>query len=184
MIRTAIVAAALVAVPSTAPLAAQADTTAAHAEITATAELTDSAGRRVGEVTLRETPGSGVILEIQLRGLAEGVHAIHIHETGRCEPPTFDSAGGHFAPRDNDHGLLHSAGTHAGDLLNLQVPASGELRTERLATAVTLREGEPNSLFDADGSAIIIHAGEDDYRSQPSGDAGDPIVCGVIRPTG
>lgn len=168
---------ALAATVAVTPVAAQ-DT------LQATAELVDSAGNRVGEVTLREAPGNGVILDIRVRGLSEGVHAVHIHETGRCEPPSFDSAGGHYAPQGSQHGFLHAGGAHGGDLPNLHVPASGELVTERLAAGVTLKEGEPNSLFDADGSAIVIHAAADDYETQPSGDSGDPIICGVVRPVG
>ena len=152
----------------------------AQSDSTATAELRRPDGERAGEVLLRQTPGSGTLLTIDLNGLEPGVYAIHIHETGACEPPTFESAGGHFAPERRSHGFLHADGPHAGDLINLRVPASGEVSTERLATFVTLSDGAANSLFDADGSAIVVHAGSDDYASQPSGDAGDRLACGVV----
>lgn len=149
-------------------------------EVTARAELVGVNGERIGEVRLRETPFHGVILDVDVRGLTPGVHAIHIHQTGRCEAPSFSSAGGHYAPRGRAHGALHPEGKHAGDLLNLHVPESGRVRIERLAADVTLLDGPPHSLFDADGSAIVIHAAADDYRSQPSGAAGDRVACGVV----
>lgn len=162
-------------------LLASASALSAQTPQTARAELIDRGGARVGEATLQETPFYGVLLRVEVSGLAAGVHALHIHETGTCEPPSFSSAGGHYAPRGHGHGLLHPRGKHAGDLLNLDVPASGRVAAERLAEGVTLLSGMPHTLFDEDGSALVIHAGADDYRSQPSGDAGDRIACGVIR---
>lgn len=159
-------------------------TSQSAAALTATAVLEDAAGNRIGEVALRETAGHGVLLDVRLTGMQPGPFAIHIHETGTCEPPSFSSAGGHFAPHGRAHGVLHPDGMHGGDLLNLHVPAGGDLRTERLAPHVTLREGEPHSLFDDDGSAIVVHAGTDDYRSQPSGAAGARALCGVVVPGG
>lgn len=146
----------------------------------ARAEIHDAEGRSLGEVRLEETPSNGVLLTVDLRGLEPGVHGFHIHETGRCEGD-FSSAGGHFAPQGNAHGIWSPRGRHAGDLLNVVVAGDGTLRTERLAEAVTLRDGSPGSLMDADGSAIVIHAGADDYRSQPSGAAGPRVACGVVR---
>jgi superoxide dismutase, Cu-Zn family len=148
---------------------------------TATAKLLDREGNRTGEVRLVQTPSSGVLLQIEAWGLKPGTLAIHIHETGRCDPPDFLSAGGHFNPADRAHGLLHPEGLHAGDLLNLQVPESGRVETERSAPHVTLHPGHPNSLLDGDGTAVVIHVAADDYLSQPTGDAGDRLACGVIR---
>lgn len=147
---------------------------------TARAELVDRSGAKVGEVDLLETPFHGVLLRIEVTGLSPGVHALHIHETGSCEGPTFESAGGHYAPRGRSHGLMHREGKHAGDLPNVHVPESGRLEAEALAEEVTLLQGAGNSLFDDDGSAIVIHAGADDYVSQPAGAAGDRVACGVV----
>lgn len=149
---------------------------------TATAELIDTTGARIGTVELQETPSYGVWLQVDVEGLSPGVHGFHIHETGTCNPPSFDGAGGHYAPRGNAHGMLHPHGKHAGDLLNLHVPASGRVETERLAQNVTLVQGAHATLLDQDGSALVIHATDDDYHSQPSGGGGTKVACGVIRP--
>jgi superoxide dismutase, Cu-Zn family len=157
---------------STIPVGAQ--------QTAAIAQMVDVHNEPLGTVQLREATRQGVFIEIELNGLPPGELAFHIHETGRCAPD-FDAAGGHFNPYGNMHGLLHPEGSHAGDLLNIRVPSSGQISTERLATGVTLQPGAAATLFDEDGSALVIHAGPDDYVSQPSGAAGDPIACGVIR---
>lgn len=154
---------------------------AAQAPVRAHADLIGADGAIVGRVDLRETAHAGVLLDIEVAGLTPGLHALHIHETGRCEAPGFTSAGSHYAPRGHSHGLLHVHGPHAGDLTNLQVGSDGRGTAEVLAPHVTLHEGPAHSLFDGDGSAVVIHAGRDDHSSQPSGDGGSPIVCGVIR---
>lgn len=145
---------------------------------TAKATLKDQAGKDVGAVQLVETP-HGVLLKLALKGAVPGEHAFHIHAVGKCEPP-FTTAGGHFNPAARKHGLAVAEGAHAGDMPNLHIPASGELMVEILNGGVTLAKGKSNSVFDADGSAIVIHAGVDDYKSDPTGNAGDRIACGVI----
>lgn len=150
-------------------------------EMTATATLINTDGEEIGDVLLTETPNHGVLIRVAVDGLEPGAHGLHIHETGACEAPGFDSAGGHYAPRGNAHGVLHPHGKHAGDLLNLEVPESGRVVAERLAEDVTLQPGAHASLFDEDGSAIVIHATADDYRSQPSGEGGPKVACGVVR---
>jgi superoxide dismutase, Cu-Zn family len=172
MTRTIVAAAAALLLGTTGGAAAQA---------TATAELIDRDGNRTGEVRLTQTPGHGVLLRIEASGLEPGTVAIHIHETGRCDAPTFESAGGHFNPVGVAHGALHPDGMHAGDLLNLHIPESGRIETERHARLVTLDSGWLTSLLDGDGAAVVIHAGADDYMSQPTGDAGGRVACGVIR---
>jgi Cu-Zn family superoxide dismutase len=162
-----------------APLAAQAEMETEPK--TATAVLMNPDGERIGVAELVETPSYGVLIRIDVGSLAPGVHAFHIHETGACVAPDFRSAGGHFAPRGRSHGILHPHGKHAGDLANLHVPENGRVATERLAQHVTLVEGATGSLFDDDGSALVIHAVGDDYRSQPSGAGGARVACGVIR---
>ncbi len=148
---------------------------------TASAVLINPNGDRVGMAELVETPNYGVLIRVEAGPLAPGVHGFHIHETGQCTLPDFDSAGGHFAPRGRSHGILHEHGKHAGDLANLRVPESGHVSTERLAQRVTLVEGATGSLLDEDGSALVIHAMADDHRSQPSGGGGTRVACGVIR---
>ena len=147
-------------------------------ETTASAAVKDAQGRPVGTATLRETP-HGVLIKVELQGLPAGPHAIHIHTTGTCEAPMFTSAGGHFAPQANRHGVLVANGPHAGDLPNLYAAADGKVTAEMLASSVTLSAG-PRSLFDADGAALVVHATADDYRTDPAGNAGDRIACGVI----
>jgi len=145
---------------------------------TAKAPLKDAAGKDVGTVDLVQTP-HGVLLKMSLKGIPAGEHAFHIHAVGKCEPP-FTTAGGHFNPGSKKHGMEAAEGAHAGDMPNLHVPANGELVIEIANPAISLAKGQPNSVFDADGSAIVIHAKADDYKSDPAGNAGDRIACGVI----
>lgn len=145
---------------------------------TAKAALKDAAGKDVGTVQLVQTP-HGVLLKMTLKGVPAGERAFHIHAVGKCEPP-FTSAGGHFNPASKKHGMEAKDGAHAGDMPNLFIPASGELTVEVANHMITLVKGQANSVFDADGSAIVIHAGVDDYKTDPTGNAGDRIVCGVI----
>jgi len=145
----------------------------------AISELQDLKGKPVGTVMLLPTP-HGLLVRGALNGIPPGTHAIHFHETGKCEPP-FKTAGGHFNPAKKNHGVLDPGGSHAGDLPNLVVPASGKVEFEFFVPALTLAPG-PDSILDADGTAVVIHAGPDDYRSQPAGNSGDRIACGVIRP--
>jgi superoxide dismutase, Cu-Zn family len=108
--------------------------------------------------------------------LPAGDHAFHIHAVGKCVAPDFKSAGGHYNPEEDQHGIMNEAGPHAGDMPNIHVPESGQLHIEVLNQMVSL-----DGLFDEDGSAIVIHEGPDDYTSDPAGDAGSRISCGVIE---
>jgi Cu-Zn family superoxide dismutase len=146
---------------------------------TATASMKNSQGQDIGIVNLIQTP-DGVLLSLSVKGLPAGEHAFHVHAVGKCEPP-FTTAGGHFNPGGKKHGIMAAEGHHAGDMPNLHIPANGELAVEVVNTAITLDKGKPNSVFDADGSAIVIHAGKDDYKTDPTGDAGGRIACGVIK---
>ena len=132
----------------------------------------------VGTATLRET-ASGVLVKVDFSNVSPGPHALHVHTTGKCEAPMFTTAGGHFAPGGTKHGLLAAGGPHAGDLPNAYVGADGKLSLEVLVPNVTLADG-PRSLMDADGSALVLHATADDYLTDPAGNAGGRIACGVI----
>jgi Cu-Zn family superoxide dismutase len=147
----------------------------------ANTQLKDSSGKAVGDVDLVQTP-AGVLIKLQIKGLPHGEHAFHIHAVGKCEAP-FESAGPHFNPGNHKHGMMAGAG-HAGDMPNLHVPQSGELSVEVVNSAITLEKGKPNSVFDSDGSALVVHAKADDYKSDPAGNAGDRIACGVVQPSG
>jgi Cu-Zn family superoxide dismutase len=144
----------------------------------ATATLKDGEGKTVGKAELTATP-NGVIVALHLTGVPAGEHAFHVHETGKCEAPGFKSAGGHFNPTKASHGMQSSSGPHVGDLPNVHVPKSGTLDIEVFVSDATLG-GNSNNLLDADGSAIVLHAGADDYSTDPAGAAGDRIACGVI----
>lgn len=143
----------------------------------AVAELSNQSGERVGDVELRQAP-NGVLARLKLTGIPQGEHAFHVHEVGQCEPP-FKTAGGHYNPAKNQHGIDNPQGMHAGDLPNVHVPAGGALEVTLFLDGLSLRQASP--LFDADGSSVVIHAGADDYRSDPAGNAGDRIACGVVK---
>jgi len=149
----------------------------AQAPETAKAVLKDAQGKAVGEVTLTETP-HGVLIHAVLTGVPAGAHAFHLHTTGTCEPP-FASAGGHFNPATMQHGLINPMGMHAGDMPNVVVPADGSVTFDVLNPSVTLKAGS-NSLFKEGGTAIVLHGGADDYKSDPAGNAGARIACGVV----
>lgn len=161
-------------------LVAAAAIPASAAEL-ANAKIKDSSGLAVGDADLVQTE-AGVLIKLQLKGVKPGEHAFHIHAVGKCDAP-FETAGGHFNPTHAHHGIMSGEG-HAGDMPNLHVPQSGDLSVEVLNRQVTLDKGKPNSLFDADGSSLVIHAKADDYKSDPAGNAGDRIACGVIVPSG
>ena len=121
----------------------------------------------------------GVLVRLEVKGLTPGLHAVHVHTVGKCEAPGFTSAGGHFNPGGKKHGLKSPDGAHAGDLPNMLIAKDGAGRFEALTDAITLKAGS-NSVFDADGSALVIHVGVDDYVTDPTGNAGDRAACGLI----
>lgn len=147
------------------------------ANATATADLVDAQGQSVGRVQLEET-ANGVVLTGEITKLPPGDHAIHFHQVGKCEAP-FKSAGDHFNPTNKQHGVKAAKGKHAGDLPNLTIPEGGKLKFQLFTHDVTLKKGR-TSLFDKDGTAIVIHANADDHISAPAGNAGDRIACGVV----
>lgn len=155
----------------------------AAAQESSTVPLINSERKQIGQVSLTDSP-SGIILKLSLpekpAGIAPGAHGFHIHGVGKCEPP-FESAGDHFDPLKTQHGFLAKGGRHAGDLPNIHVPPQGALTVEFFVPNVRLKDGK-NRLMDQDGSALVIHAKPDDYRSDPAGNAGDRVACAVIAP--
>lgn len=152
--------------------------TGASAFAQATAEFHDPDGAVVGSATLLPM-GDGILIQATFDGLPEGTYALHLHETGLCDAPDFQTAGGHFNPDGSGHGFLNPDGPHAGDLPNIFVPAGGVLRVDLTNERVTLTDG-PASLFDDDGTAFVLHGGADDYRSDPAGAAGPRVACAVL----
>jgi Cu-Zn family superoxide dismutase len=153
-------------------------TSAANAQ-SGKATLKNADGKEVGSAQLSQTP-HGVLIKLNLKGIPAGEHAFHVHGTGKCEPP-FTSAGGHFNPGSKKHGIMAMDGPHAGDMPNLHIPSDGALAIEVVNAAVSLEKDKPNSLYKPDGTALIVHAGKDDYKSDPTGEAGGRIACGVVE---
>jgi superoxide dismutase, Cu-Zn family len=145
----------------------------------ANAVLKSADGKDVGSAELTQAP-AGVLIKLSVKGLPAGEHAFHVHGVGKCELP-FTTAGGHFNPGGKKHGIMAAEGHHAGDMPNLNIPTSGEIVIEVVNAAITLEKGKPNSVFGTDGTALIIHAGKDDYKTDPTGDAGGRIACGIIQ---
>lgn len=144
---------------------------------TATAQLVTAAGQPAGRATVTEVAG-GLRVTLDARGLPPGQHGAHLHTVGACTPPEFASAGGHWNPGGTKHGAMNPAGPHAGDLPNLIVGQDG-----RGTLGVTLAGATVAGLLDADGAAMVIHAAADDLQTDPSGNSGGRIACGVLQPS-
>jgi Cu-Zn family superoxide dismutase len=138
--------------------------------------LLNASGQSIGTVRAWQTAG-GVTFRIDARGLPHGIHGVHVHSVGRCDPPDFASAGSHWNPGNRKHGMNNPAGPHAGDMPNVEVAANGAL-----GATVVLAGASMSSLLDADGAALVLHAGPDDYVTDPSGNSGARIACAVIQP--
>jgi superoxide dismutase, Cu-Zn family len=185
---------ALIAVFVSATLALAAEKNQNQASKKATAKpgektivLRNSEGKRVGTATLsygRKPPtftGKATRIKLDVTGLPAGEHAIHLHEAAKCDPPDFKTAGAHFNPTHKKHGLENPEGHHAGDMKNIKVNDDGALRDTVYDSDVTLGGGGANSLFAKGGTSLVIHAKPDDMKTDPSGNSGDRIACGVIR---
>lgn len=158
-------------------LAGCASTPADRGPLSAEAILKDKDGKQVGSATFIETP-EGVRIAVTGYRLPPGGHGLHIHEVGLCQPPEFTSAGAHFNPGGKQHGRTNPAGPHAGDLPNLVVKASGEGGLDITTKAITLGPG-PNSVL-AKPTSLVLHANPDDDKTDPTGNSGGRIACGVI----
>ncbi len=149
----------------------------ASEDVPAAVELRDPGGRLLANATVDE--GAGVRVRVEAAGLVQGTYAVHLHQTGRCDPPAFESAGPHWNPTRRQHGRLNPLGPHLGDLPSLTVGADGAGIVEFTIPGASLRRGD-HELADADGAALVVHAGPDDYRTDPSGNSGARLACGVV----
>lgn len=140
-------------------------------------ELKDGQGKDVGTLLIWDQ-GPGVALQLDLHDLTPGEHAIHFHAVPKCEGPDFKSAGGHFNPEGKKHGFDNPEGHHAGDMKNFTVAADGKAKAKLEDPDVTLKDG-PHSLL-TNGAAVVVHAKADDYKTDPSGNSGDRVACGVM----
>ena len=170
LIRSCVLAGALV---WTSAVFAQSAAQSAHVNIV------NAQGQKIGTATIRQADG-GVRIDVQVSQLPPGTHGIHVHTVGKCEGPAFTSAGGHLNPTSKKHGKDNPEGPHAGDLLNIQIDPSGNGKASLLNPNATLGDG-PNSLFHEGGTAIVIHEKADDYKTDPAGNSGARIACGVIE---
>jgi superoxide dismutase, Cu-Zn family len=143
------------------------------------ADLMNAQGQKIGTAVL--TPSAaGVKIAVNARQLAPGTHAFHIHAVGKCEGPDFKSAGGHFNPDGKQHGKDNPNGPHAGDMLNFEAAPDGTAKFSIVNASVSLEQGT-NSLFHEGGTSLVIHEKADDYKTDPAGNAGNRIACGVIQ---
>lgn len=168
--------------PGLLPIAALAacattDTSVTGSSPVGTVALTSATGASAGTATLTRE-GNAIVLSANVTGLAAGIHGAHLHTTGRCDAPKFTSAGPHLNPMGTQHGTMNPAGPHVGDLPNLTITSGGS-GTLTGTLPGTASEVEAR-LFDADGTALVIHAGPDDYRTDPSGNSGARIACGIV----
>lgn len=144
------------------------------------ATLHDGTGKDVGRVTMQETRGR-IVIAVHARGLPAGVHGLHLHDVGLCEGPNFDTAGGHFNPGNKEHGRQNKRGAHLGDLGNITVAGNGSGDRSVTITSAEARRGIASFLGEK-GRALVVHASQDDEKTDPSGNSGARIACGALMP--
>src|SRR5712664_3699206 len=142
-------------------------------------QLKDAKGQSVGSAVIKPA-ATGVAIKLKVKGLPAGEHAIHVHQNAKCDAPDFKSAGPHFNPDGKKHGLENPEGHHAGDMNNFIVNAKSHAKLRVMNKDVTLGD-DSHSLFSNGGTALVIHAKADDLKTDPAGNAGDRIACGVIK---
>lgn len=150
----------------------------APAPASATAAVVDAAGHALGSLTLTDATG-GITISGTLKGLTPGDHGIHVHTVGMCDAPAFTTAGGHWNPTTKMHGKDNPAGPHLGDLMMITAGADSSATVQLTTTGGSLH-GD-NMLMDADGASVVVHAKADDYKTDPSGNSGDRIACGIVK---
>lgn len=141
-------------------------------------KMQNAQGKDAGTATLSSATG-GVKIKLNLHGLTAGEHGLHVHQAAKCEGPDFKSAGPHFNPDTKKHGLQNAEGPHAGDVPNFKADIKGNAKATLIAPNVTLADG-PHSVFTGGGTALVVHAKADDGKTDPSGNSGDRIACGVV----
>jgi len=145
-----------------------------------TVNIVNSKAEIIGTATITGQVDA-VHIHLEAAGLPPGTHGIHFHAVGKCEAPDFTSAGAHFNPTHKEHGFNNPKGFHSGDLLNIEVGKDGKVNTIVKSTSVTFTKGQPNSIIQKDGLALVIHEKADDYKTDPAGNSGNRIACGVIK---
>lgn len=159
-------------------LAGCATMSAGTQETLGTADLRMADGRSAGTAALVAV-GNSLAVDVEVSGVPAGAKGFHLHTTGQCTPPDFQSAGGHLNPLNQDHGFADPDGSHLGDLPNIDIEPSGVTRARFNLTGT--REEVLSYIFDNDGTTVMIHAQPDDYVTDPSGNSGSRIVCGVLQ---
>jgi Cu-Zn family superoxide dismutase len=176
MKKLVLAASMLLAVPSISPALAYANSNAPGV----TVSIINGQGETIGKAELAQKDGK-LFMHLEAEKLPPGKHGIHFHTEGKCDTPDFSSAGGHFNPFEKQHGFNNPKGYHSGDLPNIEVGADGKVAVDLFTADASLLQGKANSLLKQGGTALVIHEKEDDYVTDPSGNSGNRIACGVIK---